>query len=150
MSPKLRVVLTFVLVLLAVLVWGVSQLPARYDRSALGGGERAFAASLFVLAIALNLSSAVKRRKRPPVQAPDYYIHFGEGRPHAPVTAHGPVAHGPVAHGPVAHGRPMVQDPIAQAPAAHNSAARHPSSHHPESRGGPPQEDHRPDHGRRH
>ncbi len=110
MSPKTRVALTFLMVVLAVVIWGVSQLPVSYDRSALGGSERVFAACLFMLAIALNLPGLVKRRKRPHHAAtPDYYIHFDESghqthtvRPHPP----GPPAHHAAHPVPAGHGHP--------------------------------------------
>ena len=103
MSAKARIALTFLLVVLAVVIWGASQIPIWYDRGALGGGERVFAACLFVLAIALNLPDAVKRKKRPQAAVPDYYVHFDE-------TPHGPAR------------RPRAGQP---------AAAAHPGTHHP-------------------
>ncbi len=100
MSPKVRVALTFLLVVLAVVIWGVSQLPVWYDRGALGDGERVFAASLFMLAIALNLPGLAKRKKRPHTAAPDYYVHFDEHGHHAPARPHHP---GGAGHPPAAH-----------------------------------------------
>ena len=114
MSPKTRVALTFLLVVLAVVIWGVSQLPVSYDRSALGDSERVFAACLFMLAIALNLPGLVKRRKRPHHAAPpDYYIHFDEGEQHPhPARPHPPLppAHHAAHPAPAGHGHPAHAD----------------------------------------
>jgi len=119
MSPKTRIALTFLLVVLAVAIWGVSQLPVSYDRSALGDGERVFAACLFMLAIVLNLPGLVKRKKRPHhAAAVDYYVHFDEAGHHV--------------HAPAAHpGRP--QHPGAQphhAPASGHARPAHPDHDH--------------------
>lgn len=115
MSPKTRIALTFVLVVLAVAIWGVSQLPVWYDRSALGDGERVFAACLFMLAIALNLPGLVKRKKRPHhAAAVDYYVHFDEAGHHVPAAR---------------PGRSHPGQPHQPAPAGHTHAA-HPGDDH--------------------
>ncbi len=117
MAPKARVALTFLLVLLAVLLWGVSQLPLQYDRGALGGSERLFAAGLFLLAIVINLLGAVKPRKRPHSESQDYYVHFDEAghHPQPPRYAqpHHPAGH-TAGHPPHAghHGPPAQSDPL--------------------------------------
>ena len=104
MSPKTRIALTFLLVVLAVAIWGASQFQVWYDRSALGGSERAFAACLFMLAIALNLPGLAKRKKRHHTPAPDYYIHFDQPGHHAhpahPAQPQHPAEHG---HHPAGH-----------------------------------------------
>ena len=93
MSPKVRVALTFLLVVLAVAIWGLSQLPAGYDRSVLGDGERLFAACLFMLAIALNLPGLAKRRRQRHAATPDYYVHFDDGQHHPPAAPVGRPSH---------------------------------------------------------
>lgn len=96
MSPKTRVALTFLLVVLAVAIWGVSQLPVQYDRGALGGSERLFAAGLFMLAVALNLKGLARSPKKRRHVAPlDYYVHFE------------PPGHPPAAHSRAAHPAPQ-------------------------------------------
>ena len=104
MSPKTRVALTFLLVVLAVAIWGVSQLPVQYDRSALGGSERLFAAALFMLAVALNLKGLARSpKKRRHAEPLDYYVHFDQpGHPPAahpaPQPQHAAGHHGQPAH----------------------------------------------------
>ena len=108
MSQNLRVALTFLLVVLAVAVWGLSQLPTGYDRSGLGDGERVFAACLFMLAIVVNLPGLAKRRRQRHVVTPDYYVHFDDGHHQSPAasagrpTHHAHPPHAP-AHAPQAH-----------------------------------------------
>ena len=103
MSPKMRVALTFLLVVLAVAFWGVSQLPVQYDRGALGGGERLFAAGLFMLAVVLNLNGLARPpKKRRHVEPLDYYVHFDQ--PGHPPAAHPRAAHpAPQPHHAVGH-----------------------------------------------
>lgn len=55
MSSTARIALTFLLAVLAVLLWGASQFPAWYDRDYIGGVERIMAVFLFTVALALNL-----------------------------------------------------------------------------------------------
>ena len=62
MSPAARIALTFLLTVLAVLLWGASQLPTWYDRSYIGEVERTLAVFLFAVALGLNL---LQRRPEP-------------------------------------------------------------------------------------
>lgn len=55
MSSPARIALTFLLAVLAVLLWGASTLPTWYDRAYLGEVERTFAVFLFAVALGLNL-----------------------------------------------------------------------------------------------
>jgi len=84
MSATMRVVLTFLLVVLAVALWGASQLPLWYDRAYIGEVERTLAVFLFGLALVVNL---MKKRAEPPAHPQPAHPHPAARKPgHAPAA----------------------------------------------------------------
>ncbi len=71
MSPAIRTLITFVLVIGAILLWGAAGVPTWYDRSTIGGFERILAVFLVVVAFALNIQrETISRTRQLPVHGP--------------------------------------------------------------------------------